>query len=256
MKVYLERKGYHYSFTTIHKYMNTELGLCSIVRPKRPDYDHGTPHKVFSNRLNQDFTADKINQKWCTDFTYLFLKNHEVRYNCTIIDLHDRSVIASITDRHITSDLAIRTLQKALDSQPAIKGELILHSDQGSQYTSKAFTEFCESMNITQSMSKAGYPYDNAPMERYFNTLKNECTNLYEFETEEALYQAVDDFSYVEYNYVRPHSYNGYATPHEARVAQPEQDIFLATSVTKMLDHNKKIRDYPKVCVNLQTDVR
>ena len=69
-------------------------------------------------------------------------------------------------------------------------------------------------MNITQSMSKAGYPYDNAPMERYFNTLKNECTNLYEFETEEALYQTVDDFSYV-----RPHSYNGYATPHEARVA-------------------------------------
>ena len=67
-------------------------------------------------------------------------------------------------------------------------------------------------MNITQSMSKAGYPYDNAPMERYFNTLKNECTNLYEFETEEALYQTVDDFSYVEYNYVRPHSYNGYAT--------------------------------------------
>lgn len=74
-------------------------------------------------------------------------------------------------------------------------------------------------MNITQSMSKAGYPYDNAPMERYFNTLKNECTNLYEFETEEALYQTVDDFSYVEYNYVRPHSYNGYATSHEARVA-------------------------------------
>ena len=88
-----------------------------------------------------------------------------------------------------------------------------------SSIPSKAFTEFCESMNITQSMSKAGYPYDNAPMERYFNTLKNECTNLYEFETEEALYQTVDDFSYVEYNYVRPHSYNGYATPHEARVA-------------------------------------
>ena len=68
-------------------------------------------------------------------------------------------------------------------------------------------------------MSKAGYPYDNAPMERYFNTLKNECINLYEYETEEALYQAVEDFSYVEYNYVRPHSYDGYATPHEVRVA-------------------------------------
>ena len=133
--------------------------------------------------------------------------------------MHDRSVIASITDRNITSVLAIRTLKKALDSQPKIQGELILHSDQGVQFTSKAFTEFCKENNITQSMSKAGYPYDNAPMERYFNTLKNECINLYEFKTEEGLYKTVSDFAYVEYNYVRPHSYNNYATPHEARIA-------------------------------------
>ena len=217
MKIYLERQGYCYSFATVHKYMNTELGLCSIVRPKKPGYEHGKPHKIFENKLNQNFSAAEINQKWCTDFTYLFLSNHDVRYNCTIIDLHDRSVIASITDRSITSDLAIRTLQKALDSQPKINGELILHSDQGSQFTSKKFVEFCESVHITQSMSKAGYPYDNAPMERYFNTLKNECINLYDFETEEALYQMVEEFAYVEYNYVRPHSFNGYATPNEAR---------------------------------------
>ena len=199
--------------------MNTELGLRSVVRPKKPDYEHGKPHKVFENRLKQDFTAAAVNQKWCTDFTYLFLADHEVRYNCTIIDLYDRSVVASITDRSITSDLAIRTLQKALDSQPQIKGELILHSDQGSQYTSKAFVEFCESVHVTQSMSKAGYPYDNAPMERYFNTLKNECTNLYEFRKEEDLYQTVEEFAYVQYNHVRPHSFNGYRTPYQARIA-------------------------------------
>lgn len=219
MKVYLERRGYSYSTATVHKYMNTELGLHSIVRPKKPEYEHGKPHKIFDNKLNQDFTADEINRKWCTDFTYLFLSNHEVRYNCTILDLHDRSVVASITDRRITSNLAIRTLQKALESQPPIKGGLILHSDQGSQFTSKAFVEFCESVNVTQSMSKAGYPYDNAPMERYFNTLKNECTNLYEFETEKALYQKVEEFAYVDYNHVRPHSFNDYRTPYEARMA-------------------------------------
>jgi transposase InsO family protein len=129
-------------------------------------------------------------------------------------------VIASITDRNITSDLAIRTLQKALDSQPEITGELILHSDQGSQYTSKAFVEFCESVNVTQSMSKAGYPYDNAPMERYFNTLKSECTNLYEFDAEEDLYQAVEEFAYATYNHVRPHSFNNYNTPFQARYAK------------------------------------
>lgn len=219
MQVYLQREGVWYSRTTVHKYMNTLLGLRSIVRPKKPAYKYGEPHKLFDNKLRQNFTADGINQKWCTDFTYLFLSDRDTRYNCTILDLHDRSVVASITDRSITSDLAIRTLQKALDSQPEIKGELILHSDQGSQFTSKAFVEFCESVHVTQSMSKAGYPYDNAPMERYFNTLKNECTNLYEFETEEALYQKVEEFAYVEYNYVRPHSFNNYATPHEARIA-------------------------------------
>ena len=219
MQVYLKREGVLYSRTTVHKYMNRILGLKSIVRPKKPSYQHGEAHKVFENKLKQNFCAKGINQKWCTDFTYLFLSNGEVRYNCAILDLHDRSVVASITDRNITSDLAIRTLQKALDSQPKIQGELILHSDQGSQFTSKAFIEFCESVHVTQSMSKAGYPYDNAPMERYFNTLKNECTNLYEYDEEDALYQAVEEFAYVEYNYVRPHSYNGYATPHEARAS-------------------------------------
>ena len=150
-------------------------------------------------------------------------------------------MIASITDRNITSDLAIRTLRKALESQPTIKDGLILHSDQGSQYTSKAFTEFCESVNVTQSMSKAGYPYDNAPMERYFNTLKNECTNLYEFTTEETLYQKVEEFAYVDYNHVRPHSYNGYRTHmKQGRQHKLISTIFLATSVTKKLDHNSR----------------
>ena len=50
--MYLARKGYQYNFATIHKYMNAELGLYSIVRPKKLDYEHGKPHKVFPNRLN------------------------------------------------------------------------------------------------------------------------------------------------------------------------------------------------------------
>lgn len=72
------------------------------------------------------------------------------------LHLEDGRTYKSITDRNITSDLAIRTPQKALDSQPAIKGEFILRSDQGSQYTSKAFTEFCfckQSMKLIGSFS-------------------------------------------------------------------------------------------------------
>lgn len=218
MTIYLERVRYRYSRTTIHKYMNTELGLHSIVRPKKLKVKLGKPNKVFPNLLHQDFKSDKPNKKWCTDFTYLFLKNGEVRYNCTIIDLYDRSVVASLTEMHISSELAVCTLQKALDSQKGIKRGIILHSDQGTQYTSKRFVEFCKSMQIVQSMSKAGYPYDNAVMERYFNTLKNECTNLYEFQTEEIMYRTVEEFAYVIYNHIRPHSHNNYRTPYQARI--------------------------------------
>ena len=81
----------------------------------------------------------------------------------------------------------------------------MLHSDQGSQYTSKEFTEYCTKLGVTQSMSKAGYPYDNAPMERYFNTLKNELINLHNYHTEKELYTAIEEFAYTQYNHVRPH---------------------------------------------------
>ena len=182
MQVFLARKQIHLSAHTVHHYMNKELNLHAIVRRKKPNYQKGTAHKVFDNLLNQDFQAEQTNQKWATDFTYIFLKDGSVRYNCSVIDLHDRSVVSSITDRNITSNLAIRTVKKALKSQTTVSRNLILHSDQGSQFTSKEFTEFCESVGIAQSMSKPGYPYDNAPMERYFNTLKNELIYLHDYQ--------------------------------------------------------------------------
>ena len=88
-------------------------------------------------------------------------------------------------------------------------------------------------------MSKAGYPYDNTPMERYFNTLKNDLINQHYYHTEEELYTAIEEFAYVQYNHLRPHSYNNYKTPFEARygVAQPCKR-FLCRGVTKTLDHN------------------
>lgn len=133
------------------------------------------------------------------------------------MDLHDRSIVASITDKQITSGLAIRTLKKALESQQTIKGKLILHSGQGSQYTSKEFTEFCQEVGITQGMSKAGCPYDNAPMERYYNTMKNEFIDLHYYHNDDELNQAASEFAYIWYNHVRLHFYNGYRTTFEAR---------------------------------------
>ena len=106
-------------------------------------------------RYSQNFKTDKRNQIWCTDFTYLFLSNGVIRYNCTIIDLYDRSVIASLNGDHITAELAIETVKIAIKRHKPGKG-LILHSDQGRQFTSKEFSDFCKKKNIQQSMSRAG----------------------------------------------------------------------------------------------------
>lgn len=217
MKKLLEKEKIFISMTTAHRYMNIECKLFSIVRKKHWT-SSGEPHKVFENLFDQCFSAEEPNRKWCTDFTYLFLQNGNTRYNCTVLDLYDRSVVASVTGKEITSELAIRTLEKAFADNPSVlKKGIILHSDQGSQYTSKKFTGFCEAHGVKQSMSRAGCPYDNAPMERYFNTLKNELTNLYSYTSEEKLCEAVSDFAYTWYNHGRPHSYDNWLTPMQKR---------------------------------------
>jgi transposase InsO family protein len=90
---------------------------------------------------------------------------------------------------------------------------LILHSDQGRQFASEEFAQFCKKHHIQQSMSKAGCPYDNAPMECFYNTLKNEYFNIHTFKSLEDLNQGIYDFVYVKYNDKRPHRYNGGQPP-------------------------------------------
>ena len=218
IKKFLEDENIFLSYTTVHKYLNIELGLKAIVR--RPKYRSSTSNSdgnCFPDLLKRHFRADNINNKWCTDFTYLTLANGEKHYNCTIIDLFDRSVVASITDKNITSELAIRTLQRALKSKKIDKGSLILHSDQGSQFTSYDFSLFCKRNGIVQSMSRKGNPWDNAPMERYFNTLKQELIYLKNYKSKQELYMDIEEFSYVWYNRKRPHTFNGFITPYQAR---------------------------------------
>ncbi len=167
----------------------------------------GTSHKVFENVLDREFKVTEKNAFWCTDFTYLPLENGVMEYNCSIIDLADRRCVATLTGNKIDAELAVSTLKMALESRKYPQN-LILHSDQGSQYTSKKFVDFCENHGIKQSMSRAGCPYDNAPMERFFNTVKHEFFHCYRFRTAEALRDAVAEFAMVKYNYLRPHSYN------------------------------------------------
>ena len=204
----LRNEGIYLSPQTVHKYMNKELGLRSVTRKKKYVYQKGgEPYRIFPNHLEQDFTAARRNEKWCIDFTYLFLNNGSKRYNCTIIDLYDRRVVASVCGNRINTALAIDAIESALRSCDGETG-MILHSDQGSQFTSKEFVSFCDKNGVIQSMSRPGCPYDNAPMERYFNTLKVELINLHSFDCENDLFAAITSYAFGWYNNLRPHSYN------------------------------------------------
>jgi transposase InsO family protein len=206
---YLNRHYKICSQNTVYKYMK-ELNIRSIVRRKKPVYVKTNSHKIHENLINKNFTVSKPNTSWCIDFTYLPMKNTKFRYNCTIIDLYNRSVVASVNSNKIDTNLAIKTVHEGLKN--IIVTKLIIHSDQGSQFTSKQFNIFCTRNNLIQSMSRKGKPCDNSPMERYYNTLKNEYYNLYEFSCIEKVDEGIKQFN-LKYNYERPHTFNGGIPP-------------------------------------------
>ena len=142
MRVYLLRAKISLSNTTVLKYMQ-ELGIRSTVTPKKPTYKKGDCYKKFENHLNRKFHAEKPNEKWCTDFTYIFMEDGRKQYNCSITGLFDRYVVATLNSSHIDAEMAVQTLKAALERNYHPKN-LMLHSDQGSQYTSRTFTGYCK----------------------------------------------------------------------------------------------------------------
>ncbi len=211
----LNRRDVECSYPTVYSYMK-EMGLKATIMRKKQPYKSGEKHHIFDNLVSRQFSASAPNKVWCTDFTYLTLKGGHKRYNCSILDLYDRSIVASSNSKWIDSSLAIETLEMAIKANK-IDGDLILHSDQGSQFASRQFIGYCSDNNITQSMSRAGNPYDNAPMERFYNTLKSGLIYKFSFESDEDLNEAVDEYIFNWYNCHRPHTYNNKLTPSEAR---------------------------------------
>lgn len=216
MKIFLARKGIVLSANTIHKYMNKDLKLKATTARNTPYNSNEYRYKIFPNLVAQQFNIREKNKVWCTDFTYIRLANGHMRYNCTIIDLYDRSVVASCNSKQINTLLALQTLRQALQNEHPANG-LILHSDRGCQFSSFDFSFYCYCHGIVQSMSRAGYPYDNAPMERFYNTFKNELIYRNTFTNEALFDQKVKEYIFIWYNQIRPHSHNSGLTPYEAR---------------------------------------
>ena len=169
--IWLERHGIYRNPKTVLRIMQ-KYNLLSVVRRKRFTYCSQILHR-YPNILNRDFTADRPNQKWVTDISYI--KTSEgFLYLSIIRDLYDNSIVAYKTARKQSIKLVLDTVKEA-KAKEKVTGELQLHSDQGFQYTSHAYFDLTTSYGITQSMSRRGNPYDNSLAENFFSILKTEC---------------------------------------------------------------------------------
>ena len=127
---------------------------------------------VMPNLIKRNFKALKPNQKWTTDITYL-IYNDKRLYLSTILDLYDRKVVAYQISKFNDINIVINTLNEAIAKRKDVSG-IILHSDQGFQYTSYEYKAICESNGITISMARKGTPIDDSPIESWHSLLKKE----------------------------------------------------------------------------------
>ena len=171
VQLWLERNGIHHNPKTILRVMKKYNLLSVIRRRKYRKYDEYL-HR-YPNLLNRDFSAERPNQKWVTDISYIHT-GQGVLYLSVIRDLFDNSIVAYKTSTTQNVQLVLETI-KAARRKEKVTAELQLHSDQGFQYTSQAYFKLTQSYRITPSMSRRGNPYDNALAENFFSILKTEC---------------------------------------------------------------------------------
>jgi len=143
-----------------------------VKRAKQNKRTKRIEDNVQPNLVNREFNPEKRNQIWCTDITYLIHKDKRV-YLSTILDLFDRRVVAYKFSTRNDINLVVDTLNDALKKEKDVNG-LIIHSDQGFQYTSNEYKAICISKGIQISMSRKGNPIDDSPMESWHAILKKE----------------------------------------------------------------------------------
>ena len=178
---------------------------------RRPGRYRGKPAIVAENRLEQRFEASVPDQVWVTDITYI--KTHEGwLYLCVVIDLFSRRVVGWSAQSRMTTDLALQALLMAIWRRKP-NGPVTVHSDQGSQFTSREWQSFLAQHNLEPSMSRRGNCHDNAVAESFFQLLKRERIRRRTYSTRDAARQ--DVFEYIEmfYNPQRKHTNNGMLKP-------------------------------------------
>lgn len=208
----LGRRNWVVNRKRVLRIMREDNLLClrrrSFVRTT--DSDHKLP--IYPN-LAKNLEVSGLNQLWVADITYIRLQ-HEFVYLAVILDSFSRRVIGWALGRTLESDLAVDALRMAIKGRRVEPG-LVHHSDRGSQYASRLYTDLLEDQGIRISMSRRGNPYDNAQAESFMKTLKYEEVYRSEYRDIGDARRCIRRFIESVYNHRRLHSALGYLPPVE-----------------------------------------
>ena len=176
----LRNAGSAVNHKTVQRLMR-QLGLKSLVRPKKYRSYRGQFNAKVANVLDRQFEAEKPNQKWVTDVTEFNVRGDKL-YLSPVMDLYNGEIVAYATQKRPHLPLVSNMLKKALGKLSGQQAPL-LHSDQGWQYQMPAYRRQLAERGLTQSMSRKGNCLDNAAMESFFGTLKSEFFYLNKFDS-------------------------------------------------------------------------
>ena len=207
----IEAQGDYYSRKRVARIMQKE-GIQAKMKKRFKKTTKVNPKaEAAPNLLNQNFAADKPNQRWVADITYIATAQGWL-YVAAVLDLFSRRIVGLAMCARMTSDLVISALKQALIHRNPEQG-LMHHSDKGCQYTSREFQKVLKTNGIIVSMSGTGNCYDNAVMESFFHTLKTEHVHFEHYLTRQQAKLSIFEYVEVFYNRERLHSTLGYRTP-------------------------------------------
>ena len=204
-------RGYKTTKKTVAKIMHKN-GWFSIKSSSKTIYLQNIERR--ENILNQQFNPVSPNEVWVSDVTYFKLSG-KTYYICVVLDLFARKLISLTISKRNSTWLTKTSLINAYKERNPDPSKLLFHSDQGKNYTAKAFRDCLLSFGIQQSFSRKSVPYDNSVCESFFKSLKQEELYRTNFKSEKHLRNALSEYV-VFYNDKRPHTYLRYRTPNKA----------------------------------------
>ncbi len=188
-------------------------GISAVRGYKKQRYRYSKPSEIYPNRLEQKFEVEQPDQAWVTDITQIRTLQGWL-YLPVVIDLFSRRVIGWSMKPTIHRDIVLDALLMAVWRRKP-EDSVIIHSDQGSQFSSDDWKRFMSEHNLQASMSRRGNCFDNAVAESFFSSLKKERTRKKMYPTRDILRADIFDYIEVFYNRRRRHSYLDHMSPEQ-----------------------------------------